>query len=50
MPSTAEIVGILVAILVIWFVLKMAKLALRLMFFIVAVLLVLAVVYFVFMR
>ena len=50
MPTTAEIVGILVAIFAIWFVLKLAKLAVRLIVFIIGVLLILAAVYYVFMR
>jgi len=50
MPTTAEIVGILVAIFAIWFVLKLAKLAVRLIVFIIGLLLILAAVYYVFMR
>jgi hypothetical protein len=50
MPTTAEIVGILVAIFAIWFVLKLARLAVRLIVFIIGLLLVLAAVYYVFMR
>jgi len=50
MPTTAEIVGILVAIFAIWFVLKLARLAVRLIIFIIGLLLVLAAVYYVFMR
>ena len=50
MPPTAEIVGILVAIFVLWIVLKLARIALRLIVFIIAVLLLLAAAYYVFMR
>ena len=50
MPTTAEIVGILVAIFAIWFVLKLAKLAVRMIIFIIGLLLILAAVYYVFMR
>ena len=50
MPTTAEIVGILVAIFAIWFVLKLARLAFRLIVFIIGVLLLLAAFYYVFMR
>ncbi len=50
MPTTAEIVGILVAIFAIWFVLKLARLAVRLIVFIIGLLLILAAVYYVFMR
>jgi hypothetical protein len=50
MPTTAEIVGILIAIFAIWFVLKLAKLAVRMIIFIIGLLLILAAVYYVFMR
>ena len=50
MPTTAEIVGILLAILFIWVVLKVARLAIRMIVFIIGLLLVLAAVYYVFMR
>jgi hypothetical protein len=50
MPTTPEIVGILIAILAIWFVLKLAKIAIRMILFIIAVLLILAAFYYVFMR
>jgi len=50
MPTTAEIVGILLAIFVLWFVLKLARLAIRMIVFIIGLLLVLAAVYYVFMR
>jgi len=50
MPTTAEIVGILVAIFAIWFVLKLARLAVRLIIFIIGLLLLLVAVYYVFMR
>jgi hypothetical protein len=50
MPTPAEIVGILVAIFAIWFVLKLARLAVRLIIFIIGLLLALAAVYYVFMR
>jgi hypothetical protein len=50
MPTPAEIVGILVAIFVIWFLLKLARLAVRLIVFIIGLLIILAAVYYVFMR
>ena len=50
MPTTAEIVGILIAIFAIWFVLKLAKLAVRMIIFIIGLLLILAAVYYIFMR
>ena len=50
MPTAAEIVGILIAIFAIWIVLKLAKIAIRMIVFIIGLLLVLAAVYYVFMR
>jgi hypothetical protein len=50
MPTTPEIVGILIAIFAIWIVLKLAKIAIRMMVFIIGLLLVLAAIYYVFMR
>lgn len=50
MPTTPEIVGILIAIFAIWIVLKLAKIAIRMIVFIIGVLLVLAAIYYVFMR
>jgi hypothetical protein len=50
MLSPSAIVGILIAVFVLWFLLKLARVALRLIFLFAAVLLVLGVVYYVFMR
>jgi hypothetical protein len=50
MPTSPEIVGILIAIFAIWVVLKLAKIAIRMMVFIIGLLLVLAAIYYVFMR
>jgi len=50
MPTTPEIVGILIAIFAVWIVLKLAKIAIRMMVFIIGLLLVLAAIYYVFMR
>ena len=50
MPSINELLGILVAIIVIWVVLKLAKVALRLIIFVIAVLLIAGALYYVFMR
>jgi multisubunit Na+/H+ antiporter MnhG subunit len=49
MPSTNELLGILIAIIVIWFVLKLAKVAIRMIFLLIAVLLIAGVAYY-FMR
>lgn len=49
MPAMNELIGLLIAILVIWFVLKLAKVAIRLILFVIAVLLIAGALY-VFMR
>ena len=50
MPSLQELIGILVVILVIWVFLKMAQIAIRLILFAVAMILIVGAIYFVFMR
>ncbi|HET7712340.1 MAG TPA: hypothetical protein VFL80_10465 [Thermoanaerobaculia bacterium] len=50
MPGTGELVGIVIAVLVIWFVLKLARVAIRLIVFIVGLMLLVGVLYYVFMR
>jgi hypothetical protein len=50
MPSINELLGILIAIIVIWVILKLAKVAIRLIFFVIAVLLIAGAIYYVFMR
>ena len=50
MPSTHELLILLVVIFAIWFVLKMAKLAIKLIFFFIGLIVVAGVLYFVFMR
>ena len=45
-----ELLGILIAIIVIWFILKLAKVAIRLILFVIAVLLIAGALYYVFMR
>jgi hypothetical protein len=50
MPSIQELIGILILIIVIWFVLKMARVAIRLMVFLIGLAVLLGVLYFVFMR
>jgi hypothetical protein len=50
MPSMNELLGLLIAILVIWFVLKLAKVAIRLILFVIAVLIIAGALYYVFMR
>jgi len=50
MPSAQELLGILIAIVVIWIILKMAKVAIRLILLIIFVLVAFGVVYYVFVR
>jgi len=50
MPSLQELIGILVVIFVIWLVVKMAQFAIRLILFVVAMLLIVGGLYFLFVR
>lgn len=50
MPGINELLGILIAIIVIWVILKLAKVAIRMILFVIAVLLIAGVLYYVFMR
>ena len=50
MPGLHELIGILVAVFAIWFVLKMAKVAIKVIFLVIALLVAAGVVYFLFMR
>jgi len=50
MPTAQELLGILIAVLVIWFVLKMMKVAIKLILFVVGLLLAAGLVYFLFAR
>jgi hypothetical protein len=50
MPSLQELLGILILVIVIWFVLKMARVAIRLMVFLIGLAVLLGVLYFVFVR
>lgn len=50
MPSLQELLGILIAIIVIWFILKMAKVAIKLIIFIIGLAIIAGALYFVFMR
>jgi hypothetical protein len=45
-----ELLGILIAIVVIWFVLKLAKVAIKMMLFIFFVLIIVGALYYLFMR
>jgi hypothetical protein len=50
MPSTQELLILLIAIFVLWFLLKLARLAIRVIFFIVTLAIVGGVLWYVFMR
>jgi hypothetical protein len=50
MTNLQELVGVLIVVLVIWFVLKMAQVAIRIIFTIIALILIAGAVYWVFMR
>lgn len=50
MPGIQEILGVLIVIFVIWFVLKMARVAIRLILFVIALVLVMGALYFIFVR
>ena len=50
MLSVQELLGILVVILAIWFILKMARVALRLISFFAGLILILGVLYFILVR
>jgi hypothetical protein len=50
MPSFQELLGILILVIVIWVVLKMARVAIRLMVFLIGLAVLLGVLYFVFVR
>ncbi len=50
MPTGQELIGILVAIAVIWVVLKVAKVAIKLILFIIGLIVAAGVLYFLFAR
>jgi hypothetical protein len=50
MPSLEELIGILVVVLVIWVLLKMAQIAIRLILFAIALILIVGGLYFLFVR
>lgn len=50
MPTGQELIGILIAIAVIWFVLKVAKVAIKLILFIITLLLAAGLLYYLFAR
>ena len=50
MPAAQELLGIFVAIVVIWLILKMMKVAIKMILFIVTLLIVVGALYYLFMR
>ncbi len=50
MPSAPEILGVLIVIFVLWFVLKLARVAVRLILFVIGIMLLIGALYFLFMR
>lgn len=50
MPSPGELLGLLVVIFFIWLVLKLAKVAIRVIFFVIAIVLIIGALYWLFMR
>lgn len=50
MPSASEILGVLIVIFVIWFVLQLARVAVRLILFIIGITLLIGALYFLFVR
>jgi hypothetical protein len=50
MPAAQELLGIFVAIVVIWLILKMAKVAIKMILFIVTLLIVVGALYYMFVR
>jgi hypothetical protein len=50
MPSLQELLGIFIAVFVIWVLLKMVRVAIRLAFFLASLAFVIGVFYFVFVR
>ncbi|MBV9497435.1 MAG: hypothetical protein JOZ54_24575 [Acidobacteria bacterium] len=50
MPGTYELLGILIVIFLVWFVLKMARVAIRIILFVITLVLVAGALYFVLVR
>ena len=50
MPSTQELLTLVVAIFALWIVLKLAKIAIKVIFFIMTIAIIAGVLWFVFMR
>jgi hypothetical protein len=50
MPPIQQLVGVVIIVLVIWFLLKMAKIAVRLIFLFITVILIVGAVYYFLLR
>ncbi|HEY3057198.1 MAG TPA: hypothetical protein VGK31_14830 [Thermoanaerobaculia bacterium] len=50
MPSPNELLGLVIVIFVIWFVLKLARVAIRLILFVIAVVVIIGALYWLLMR
>ena len=50
MPSLQELIGIVLVVLAVWLLLKMARVALRLFFFLIGLTLIVGLLFFVFVR
>jgi len=50
MPSSNELLGLVIVIFVIWFVLKLARVAIRLILFVIAVVVIIGALYWLFAR
>ena len=50
MPGLQELIGVVIVIAVVWFVLKLARVAVRLILFIIALVLLVGALFFVFVR
>jgi hypothetical protein len=50
MPSPNELLGLVIVIFVIWFVLKLARVAIRLIFFVIAVVVIIGALYWLLVR
>lgn len=50
MPAAQELLGILIAIVVIWLILKMAKVAVKMILFIITLMVIIGALYYLFVR
>ncbi|MBK5260478.1 MAG: hypothetical protein JJE51_12875 [Thermoanaerobaculia bacterium] len=50
MPGTNELLGLLIIIFVVWLFLKMVRVAIRVIFFVITIIVILGAVYWLFLR